>query len=216
MLIDQKWIDKNGWLKPRLSMDSSGNGPLYTILYYAIIHAQGFEIFPPELLYVNKQLKLCEVKPGLYKRNPDGSYGQETWDDSLAIIVWCIITDDTAKAKSIFWYGVLHLGFYDTDGVKSKDDFLWRTVHVFWGLLIVAAFPWTRYLMWPIMWCYSKTLNASLPKVYLDWLWFYGASLRSFRSPQLVQLKYRLPTSLVFEMDVINPAMYAAIDLTQA
>lgn len=209
-VIDPNWIDENGFLKPRIAMDSSGNGLLYTTMYYIIVFRSCNILSKAEIDFVNARVDKCKLKPGLYARTPGNTYGQEQFDDYLGLIVWCIVTDNRKLAREILWYGITHAGFFNTDGNLQGTDFLWRSVHIFIGLGILASFPSLKYLMWPFMWICSRFLNAPLEKMYLDWLWFYGASLRGFKSTKLDGLTRQLATSLIYEMDITNPAVIAA------
>jgi hypothetical protein len=83
-------------------------------------------------------------------RTPSNTYGQEETDDYLGVILGCVLNGDLATLRSILWYGVRHFFVFHNTGPLSFKCWLGRFPQV-WLLMFAAAFPWTKYLFYPVL-----------------------------------------------------------------
>src|SRR6478736_8751829 len=85
-MIDTKWFDKNGLIKPRLAWTDSGNGIFYSSFLLSLMNACGER----NRLYGDKidlSIRSCFKHPGLLMRTPDNRYGNTSHDDYLGLAV---------------------------------------------------------------------------------------------------------------------------------
>lgn len=134
-----KWIDQNGFTKPRSAFGNSGNG----ITYSVISECLGLYNFSfSELYHVN----------GTLMRNQQNSYGNQSHDDYTSFAIHCIYFSDTWAARSILLTTITKLGYmkncaYDFKKGNLKHNLkqLGRpfiVIYPAWLILMVAAaFP---------------------------------------------------------------------------
>jgi hypothetical protein len=191
------WLDDNGMIKPRMAWRDSGNGPTYSVLDIAMSDEAG-EAIGHLAGWFRRIAEDCELESdGLMYRTRARGYGQEQWDNLLAWIVGCIIFGHHDLAKRIFWYGVRHCGFYDTDGKLEWKDWLWRFFHV-WPLLWVACWPRLAPIVRPILWLMSLFLSVDPRNPggnHLNYLWMYGCKKAGLTLVKFDQVKALLPLS---------------------
>lgn len=136
-----EWLDQHALVMPQPSVKPSDNGVLFT----SVAVLRGYNIPTYSLL-----VEGCFLKPGLLARWPKNNFDQAAWDDYLGVAAASLRLGETKVPREIFWYGVRHFGFYDTDGKLSSHDFLWRNFPV-WPLMFGAAYPKLKYLVYPIL-----------------------------------------------------------------
>lgn len=90
--------------------------------------------------------------------------------------------------REILWYGLKHFFVYNTNGKLEGKDWLLRNFPI-WPLLIVAAFPFLRLPMYPLIWLVQsffedpqKMLERNYTNgIQLQWVYLIGADLLGFR-----------------------------------
>lgn len=153
------YLDPTGLVKPSKGISTSGNGLLYTSVYVLLDnltlgHLEGAWNY-------TTVIDQCMLKPGLLTRVPDNSQKQESWDDYLGVAAACIKLNVRSIPRAILWYALRHAFFMNTDGKLSMDDFLGRFPQV-WSLMWVAAFPWLKWPMYPILGLIQMTYKFDL------------------------------------------------------
>jgi hypothetical protein len=148
-LVLSTFIDKNYLVKPRASFSDSGNGLLYSAIYIMMCQDFGGSVDLPTLWWFNQNVARCMYKPGCLMRTPVNSFGQESWDDYLGVLMVCIYLKQTHIARQILWYGITH-GFFYCNGPFTKNGFIARFPQVL-TLMFIASFPILKYPMYPLM-----------------------------------------------------------------
>jgi len=178
--IPSEWLDKNGLVLPQPSEKPADNGVLYTSVAVLL----GFEVPNYEAL-----VRSCFLKPGLLARWPGNNYDQCAWDDYLGVAAACIFRSETKIPRKILWYAITHAFIFNTDGKLESKDFLLRNFPI-WPLMICAAFPFTRFIMWPLLWIVQAffkypNLNDSsgfqLQWIFLDACWLLGFNFKRMK-----------------------------------
>lgn len=172
------WLDKNKLVIPQPHSDHSDNGVLFT----SVAVLRGYNI----PTYVGL-VEGCFLENGLMARWPKNNFDQAAWDDYLGVAAASIKINNVSLPRSIFWYGVRHLGIYDTDGKLSSHDFLWRNVPV-WPLMFAAAYPKIKYLMYPFLWLVQRFFKSPAHLIsvndtsgfQLQWVFLKGCMLLGF------------------------------------
>lgn len=200
------FLDNNHMVRPRRSWMDSGNGPFYSVFYIVMLLLAKKDISYFASDWFREIARECEPEvDGLMFRNPDRSYGQEQWDNMLAWIVGCIIFGHHDLAKRIFWYGVRHFGFYNTDSKFEMKDWLWRHVHVF-SLLVPACWPKTAFLVRPFLGFISSFFDVDAREPggnHLNLVFFYGCRRIGMKAPKLEACLALTPvtTRMYFDLD---------------
>lgn len=213
MDVNKQWIDKNGFIKPRLSWIDSGNGITYTALFLMLKDRLNDKINFYDHYNFEMAISRCRVEAGLYARTPEHTYGQEQWDDYLGLCAWSILSKDKGLAREILIHGFEHFGFYNTDDTLETRDFLWRSTHVFFGLLFIASFPnrFVKAIMKPFLWFFALFLNAKDSNgVFLDWMWFQSLAKAGYVHPKLKILGGKLEAALKEQLDESHPCVEMA------
>lgn len=141
-----QYTDVNGLIKPQASWNDSGNGIYFSAIANMVAVMNDWE---QPLDYTNL-VQSCMPTKGLLQRNPEDTYGQEQTDDYLGVILGCILARNNGPLKDILWYGVKHFFVFNNDGKLEFKDWLGRFVQV-WVLMTAAAFPWIKYLFYPVL-----------------------------------------------------------------
>lgn len=218
-LVIPAWTDKNGLVKPQKSWQDSGNGLLYSSMLVLLTDLKGdaYRLVP----WIRSKIKACTYSPGCLKRNPEGSFGQESWDDYLGVAAACIVIKDTAIPRSILLHGFLHFGFFINDKTfdftqrrwffpwlkKFSKGFLLLYVHV-WAIMLPAAFPWFKWFFFPLIWAVSKTMEPNLNDpggIQTMWMYLYAAQKIGFHFDKYDQTKAMLPDALKKYYDLSHP-----------
>ena len=154
------WLDENLFVKCWPFWKSSGNGIAYTSIFMLLGDPDQMGILSiPGFVSV---VGTCS-NGGCLRRTPDNKFGQESYDDYLFLFAALIKLKRPALAKDIMWYGVRHLGFYNTTGSFTWSAWLWRFPHVFM-LGWCAAYPWLRWIfMYPLLFVMMFILRG-MPK----------------------------------------------------
>lgn len=137
----EKFIDKNGNVKPQLNCEDSGNGLSYDNIDLMFRDLNGFEYGNADLFLIAE----CMPIPGLLYRTPGNTYGQQSWDDYLRVACTFIIFKNTFGPRKIIWYAIKHLFFMTTEPGAGLKAWLGRFVHM-WMVMFIAAFPPLKYL----------------------------------------------------------------------
>jgi hypothetical protein len=151
-VIDKKWLDKNGLVRTKEMFEDSGNGAAYSCL--ANILCEGTYI---------PLTRLWDAKRGVLVRTPQNTYGNESWDNYLAVAVYCLMFNKR-WARVILWSAIKKLGFMQNSFEKGD---LWRSqmfrFPVIWVVMIAAAFkiiaPLSRLILQAM--CIFHTLNLA-------------------------------------------------------
>lgn len=143
------YIDSNGLVKPHKNDTTSDNGVLWTSDAQVLTSSD----------FQEDAIQDCYLVPGLLARKPRGiNSQQEQFDDLLGRALRCIQSGNTKEPFEILWYGVRHLGVYNTDKQLQSKDFLFRFVMVF-VLLFIAAFPFSKGVFKPLLTFYTNSFN---------------------------------------------------------
>lgn len=169
------WRDKYGMIVPQPNSDSSGNGILYTSIASILLLKQNKPIEANQEL---NRIKDCFKTKGLMQRNPDNSFGQESWDDYMGLLTACLLIKRTDYPRQILWYGIKNAFVFRNEPNSGKKAWLWRFPHIFFIILPVAAFPILSLILWPLF-------PIALPLMYklekdtneMSWLTNLGLSL---------------------------------------
>lgn len=140
------YTDKNGFVKPRLNWQDSGNGITYTS--YDMLLRRKYKIGPRKNFV--KLVNSCMIEPGLLARTPDNQFGNQQHDDIQGAIAGCYLSGNTEVPSSILKRLASNFGFYDTNGKKEDKDFLGRFVYI-WPSLVAASMPSLKWLMFPLL-----------------------------------------------------------------
>lgn len=193
------WLDKNGFYKPRSEWTSSGNGILYSAIA-VVLEIENQSNFFMALLG-------CEIEHGLFKRTPDGAFGNQSWDDYLGIAAASIKAGNHRIPFDVLCYGITHAFIFDTDGRLQFKDWLGRFVHL-WLLMACAAFPWIKFTLWPVFWVIQLTFKPNLNDtsgLQLQWLYLESLKNLGFRFKKLAEFEAVLPTAFSIYYDKIHP-----------
>jgi hypothetical protein len=188
--MDNKFLDVNGYITPQIS--NGGKPADNAILFESVAVLLGLNSSE----YVNK-VKSCYLKKGLVARWPGNDFDQVAYDDYLGIAAASIYLGEKSIPRDIMWYGLTHAFIFNTNGKITGDDFLIRHFHV-WPLMLVAAFPILKYLMYPML--MLMTLFFSYPDMndtsgfQLQWVYFkamnkLGFSTEIYRVHELYRKK---------------------------
>lgn len=180
MKVTDPFLDKFGFVLPQPKCEDKpcDNGILFTSVAVAL----EFDVPNYEEL-----IKSCYLKKGLVARWPGNNFDQQQWDDYMAIAVACILRKNVEIPRDILRYGITHAFFFDTDGKLEGRDFLLRNFPI-WPLMISAALPIAKYLMYPFLWLVQKffkdpkqlILDNDTSGFQLQWLFLYGCALLGF------------------------------------
>ena len=127
---------------PKCEDKPCDNGVLFT----SIAKILGFD-FPN----YKEMIRSCYLEKGLIARWPGNNFDQAAWDDYLGVAVASICFNIKDIPSEILWYGIKHAFIFNTDGKLEGRDWLARNFPI-WPLMIPAAFPMTKYLMYPVLW----------------------------------------------------------------
>lgn len=180
MYFSKDFLDRNDFVLPGPSPTGkpADNGILFTTIAYLI----GFD-FPAWSNKWDLMIYACYLKKGLIARWPGNNFDQSAWDDYLAIAVGCIHFKNKTIAREILLYGITHFGFYNTDGKLKFSDFLWRNIPI-WPLMICAAFPILKYLMFIPLFVvklfFKKPSLEDTSGTQLQWLYILGCNKLGF------------------------------------
>lgn len=202
--------DKNIFIKPNLSCTDSGNGILYTavmiILGNALYAKQDFG------LQYTIQVEKCLKDGGLLTRTPDNSYGLETFDDYLGLSAACIVLKNKSIPRNILWYGIKHFGYRNNTPKFTWNAFLFRTPAP-WVLMWIAAFPWLKYPLYPILKLISHFNVPSVTDgsgIQLSFVFEEACRVIGFRNSLYSVLKECLPFAFTQYYDKAHPFIAAA------
>ena len=180
MIFDNdKFIDRNGLVLPQpdTSGGPSDNGVMFSCVAILLGYKFNFNL-----------VRECFLESGLMARWKGNNYDNCAWDDYLGVAAACIKLKEVKIPREILRYGLLHLGFYNTDGKLTKDDFLWRNFPV-WPLMFAAAFPRLKFLAYPFLYLVSRFFKSpeELIRVndtsgfQLQWVFLEGCDLLGYR-----------------------------------
>jgi hypothetical protein len=173
------WLDKHSLVKPQIDSTHTDNGVYFTSVAVLLgFHIPAYRI----------KVRSCFIVPGLMARWPENNYDNCAWDDYLGVAAACIKLKEVKIPCEILRYGLLHLGFYNTDGKLTKDDFLWRNFPI-WPLMFAAAFPRLKFLAYPFLYLVSRFFKSpeELIRVndtsgfQLQWVFLEGCDLLGYR-----------------------------------
>lgn len=190
------WTDKNGLVKPQRDSSDSGNGLLYSAMLVLLtdLKSDAYRLVP----WMRARIKECTYSPGCLKRTPDGSYGQQSWDDYLGVATACVVMKDTAIPRSILLHGLLHFGFFINGKEFTAAGWLWRFPQV-WAIMLPAAFPQVKWLFFPFIWAvghFMKPDQNDSGGLQTMWMYFYAAQRMGFHFDKYDQTKAMLPAAL--------------------
>jgi len=181
MNFSNEFLDVYGLVlpQPRNSDKPCDNGVLFT----SVAKCLGFD-FPNYRFLIGQ----CFLKPGLLARWKGNDFDQAAWDDYMGLAVGCIKLGITDLPRQIIWYGIKHAFIFNTDNKLEGKDFLGRNVPI-WPMMICAAFPFMKYLMFPFLWLVQLTFESAdslINRKYssghqLQWFYLYGCKELGFR-----------------------------------
>lgn len=191
-MIDTKWIDKNGLLKPRIDREDSGNGVLYSMIYL-VLSARVKGINDDEYLHFEDAINKCMKAPGLLMRTPDNKYGQESHDNNLGLAVGQAVMGNRDFATAFIKHGAENNLFFDTDGMFSLADFMGRFPH---EILLIHELAYPTHS--PLIREGLSRASAMMPLnkedpsgFHLSWLFHVGCSIMGVgKEPHEKMLKY--------------------------
>ncbi len=181
MKIKDPFLDVNGLVlpNPKTEEKPSDNGLFFTSISVLL----GFDSSEYKSLVRQNYLET-----GLLARWKGNDFDQMAWDCYLGVAAACIKLGIKDIPREILWYGITHLFVFNTDKKHEGKDHLWRNLPI-WPLMIVAAFPFLRLLMYPLIWlvqCFFEDPQKMLERNYtngiqLQWVYLIGADLLGFR-----------------------------------
>lgn len=190
--------------------EGGGNLPVYTAITVSLLPE------PPSQIWFERVSKAHQITPGNFVRDPRNSQKQETWDNYLGWLNMCVNTGDVNTPRAILKHAIKNLGRFDTDNKPDRDDYLVRSLHVFFALLIPCAYRPMRWPFLPVMWLFGKFLNADHPGgVMLDFLYFDTCRRLGFKFKQYDEVLKKLPDALRNQLDFDHPAISMAEDLVK-
>lgn len=148
-LIHITFLDQNGLVKPRAPFNDSGNGLLYSAIYVMMCYLYNGSVDDATKAWFVASVKRCMYKPGCLMRTPVNSFGQESWDDYLGVLMACIFIGNTEIPRQILWYGIKNAFFY-CNGPFTWAAWLERFPQIFF-MMWIAAFPVLKFTSYPIM-----------------------------------------------------------------
>lgn len=168
--VMQGWLDKNGLVKTRRGNTDSGNGVLYTSMFFVRMARMLNGDIPGYLEGKLRDVyKRCSCQGGILKRTPDNSYGVESHDDVWGILSACAVYGLTDIPRRILRAYFMHL-FLSTNRFPARwkevgDMFFIRMPHLI-AFMWVTSFPGLRTILWPVFWAFAKlTRLPANPKV---------------------------------------------------
>jgi len=190
MNFPKEWLDYNGLVLPQPNDGRPcDNGVMFTSV--AVVLGYDFPNY-------KELVKECYLKPGLFARWKGNDYDQSAWDDYLAVATACIYLKETGIPRDILWYGITHAFIYDTDKKVEGRDFLLRNFPI-WPLMMVAAFPFLKYPMYPLLWLVQKFFKDPFELIQqndtsgfqLQWVYLLGCHLLGFNFNYLLHNLYK-------------------------
>ena len=209
----QRWLDRFELVKPQAGSGDSGNGILYSCIYLIFLHELDRTLI--DKLWFEEIIQRCSLEPGLLMRTPNNDYGQQSWDDYLGVAVVCILLNERQIAKEILSYGKAHRGFYRTKPDSKWNAFLWRFPQV-WLLMLPAAYPWTRFPLFPFIWTLGRMMNlggASPNDIQLIWVYHAGCKALGFKFKKYDTATRLLPDAFSAYYGLGHPFKDAAISI---
>lgn len=182
MKFPEEWLDVNGLVLPQPNnRQPCDNG----VMFLSVAVLLGYD-FPN----YKELVRSCYLEKGLIARWPGNNYDQSAWDDYLAVATTCIFLKDTSIPREILWYGIRHLFVYNTDAKLEGRDFLLRNFPI-WPLMMVAAFPFLKYPMYPLLWLVQKFFKDPFHLIQIDdtsgfqlqWVYLLGCHLLGIDFP---------------------------------
>lgn len=181
MKITDPFLDVNGLVlpNPKTEEKPSDNGVYFTSVSVLL----GFDVPDYE-----EKIRDCYLEKGLVARWKDNDFDNCAWDDYLGIAVASIKLKQTAIPREILWYGIwLNFFVYNTNGKLESKDWLLRNFPI-WPLMLVAAFPFLRLPMYPLLWfvqIFFSHVGDLLHKnessgAQLQWVYLHGCKLLGF------------------------------------
>lgn len=212
--VMENWLDKNGLVKTRAAFTDSGNGILYSCIFMML--ADDSRPFSQRRVFAKlwNSIGECEERPGLFKRNPEGSFGQETWDDYLGIAAACITIGETGIPRDILWYGISHGFVFNTDKHIETKDWLGRFPQV-WILMWCAAFPWMKWMLYPALALVGKTMKLKVEdasSTQLQWVFFSACDHLGFRFKSGDPIIAAYPSAVARYYDATHPFQTASVE----
>jgi hypothetical protein len=149
--ITDSWLDTNDLVKSNAGQSDSNNGVLFTSVAQILTTSE----------FMQGAINKCYLKPGLLGRKPKGvEQNQEQFDDVLGRMVACIVTGKTDEPRNTLWYGLMNLGFYNTDGKWALEDWLFRSP-ITVCLMLIAAFPSLKWVFCVPLTVYVDNFNPN-------------------------------------------------------
>lgn len=211
-MIDNKWFDKNGLIKPRLEWADSGNGIFYSALTMALARSVGENEIPQEN-ELDLAIRACFKEPGLLMRTPDNKYGNTSHDDYLGLAVYRL---NYTRRKYEEWFCQRIIDRHGVFGIYKNDPsnslkvwfqaWIGRFIHVMafihavgYGLNPISKFVLKTYLRF-------MKINPNDPSgVHLSWMFAYGCDLLGIPSDKLIELTLLLPKTTRLQFDEGHP-----------
>lgn len=169
--LNDGFIDENGLVCPHKGDKNSQNGVMFSSIFNILTESYRTDL--------DLAISRCFKETGLLMRTPDNTGGQEQFDNYFTLAVASIILGRTNWPRDILRYGVKHFFVFNTDGKLEFQDWLGRFVYI-WPMMFVAAFPRTKWLMWPIISLFGlfqkagKIEEVGSSSLQLQWVYLMG------------------------------------------
>lgn len=132
------YVDKDGLVSPNQD-GGSNNGVMYTGEFVVLLKRND-ELTPAMQEYWKSSMAQCEIKKGIVRRSPSNDRDDEGPDDYHGYLCGAKLCDPS-RARAFLWYGICHLGFYDSNKKLSFKDFMWRFPQMITHALFAAGWP---------------------------------------------------------------------------
>jgi len=189
MKFNERFLDIYGMVLPQPKHEDKpcDNGTLFTSVAVLL----GFDSSD-----YKKLVRQNYLKTGLIARWKGNNYDQMAWDCYLGVAVACIKLGISDIPKEVLSYGAKNFFIYNTDGKIQFKDFLGRNFPI-WPLMICAAFPKIKYIMYPILYTVQKFFKkpdlSDTSGIQLQWVFLEGCRLLGFRFKKLQEHQEIIP-----------------------
>ena len=133
------YLDVNSLVKPQKGLTDSGNGVMYSSIAMLLYPSPSNE----DLACYRDSILKCFNENNILMRTPNNTYGQESWDDYLAL--------------------VYHLGFMWNTENKSDIFKSWLVrFPIVWVIMMAASFKWFRFIARTILNVYFSLVDQTI------------------------------------------------------
>ncbi len=168
--IESLYTDKEGLVSKDVNPTewSSGNGLLYTSIYYTLLKLRN-ELIPSDVVEFKRIYTSLQNFPGTFNRNVNRT--DLNAHDDLTGLVACsrLIEPNRDAAKAVFWHGIKYQGcFNNVDNKRTFRSLQWRHLD-FMSHCFVSAYNVRIFV--PIQLDYIANINLEdTTSIILAWL----------------------------------------------